>query len=302
VQWVPLPIGTLFPLGGPVPPDLVIGRRGEIEELERRLREGLSTMLVGSRRVGKTTVCEAACAALADEFFVVNLEVPVRSDSRALLQMVVDRCSRISLWDEGRVAARVIRPMLEKWLGDQGVPLDLGAFPTAHGELPTRTILGLPLEIARQRGRRGVLFLDEVQRAVDYADGAKLLSDVVDLYGGDQDVVVLADGSDERTLDDMLGPTIGFGKLVDRQHLAPEIPIASWREPLTLRFADAHLELGDAPLGRLLAWSRGRPYATMAAARYTALCARKTDSRVIGDFELQMGCDEARRHLGDDNA
>jgi len=70
-----------------VPPDLVIGRRGEIQELERRLREGLSTMMVGPRRAGKTTVCEAVCAALADDHFIVNLEVPVRQDARALLQL-----------------------------------------------------------------------------------------------------------------------------------------------------------------------------------------------------------------------
>ena len=294
------PIGKLFPLGGPVPPELVIGRRGEIDELERRLREGLSTMLVGPRRVGKTTVCEAVCAVLADDYFVVSVEVPTRTDARALLQMIVDRCSRISLRDEGRAAARAVRPMIEKWLGERGVPLDLGAFPAKPDELTTRTILSLPLELARQRGRRGVLFLDELQRAVDYADGAELLRDVVDLYGGDRDVVVLVDGSDERALDRMLGETIGFGKLVDRQTLDPEIPLATWRTPLVERFAEAGLDLASPQLDRLLTWGRCRPYATMAAARYTALSARKMSSTVIDDFDVQMGCDEAERHLRDD--
>jgi hypothetical protein len=39
----------------------------------------------------------------------------------------------------------------------------------------------------------------------------------------------------------------------------------------------------------------------MAAARYTALSARKLDADHIGEFEVQMGIDEARRHIGDDN-
>lgn len=47
------PIGPLFPLGGPVPPELIIGRRGEIEEIGQRVREGMSTLLSGPRRIGK---------------------------------------------------------------------------------------------------------------------------------------------------------------------------------------------------------------------------------------------------------
>ncbi len=49
-------IGRLFPAGGPVPPELVIGRTGEIDEIQRRLQEAIHTMLTGPRRTGKTTV------------------------------------------------------------------------------------------------------------------------------------------------------------------------------------------------------------------------------------------------------
>jgi hypothetical protein len=40
-------IGRLFPAGGPVPADLVIGRTGDIEEIVRRSREAIHTMLTG---------------------------------------------------------------------------------------------------------------------------------------------------------------------------------------------------------------------------------------------------------------
>lgn len=46
----------------------------------------------------------------------------------------------------------------------------------------------------------------------------------------------------------------------------------------------------------------GRPYATMAACRYTALAARKTRSSTVAEFDVQMGIDEAERHLQDDAA
>src|SRR6266702_2760319 len=98
------------------------------------------------------------------------------------------------------------------------VPLRVSGRAEA-GALPTRTILSLPLDIARQSGGPVVLFLDELQRAVDYADGEHVLGDLVDIYSGATDVVVLVDGSEERVMAGMLEPPVQFGKLCDRLSL-----------------------------------------------------------------------------------
>lgn len=296
-------LGVLFPLGGPVPRELIIGRGGEIEEVRRRLSEGMSTMLLGPRRIGKTTVCAAVCRELKDAgALVVEVDVPERPDSEALLQLVIDACSRISLQSRADAALRVARPTIEKTLSDLGLPLDLSSLGATPGDLPVRAILGLPAELARAEGRRALLFLDELQRVVDYADSDVVLSDLVDLYGGSRDAVVLVDGSDERALGGMFGEPVHFGKLVDQVRLDPQIPLTTWREPLAERFARAGLALPADECERMLAWSEGRPYATMAAARYTALSARRTSSDTISDFDVQMGIDEATRHLEDDGA
>jgi MoxR-like ATPase len=77
-------IGRLFPAGGPVPPELVIGREGDIAEVERGLREGIHTLVTGPRRVGKTTVCNAVCErARRDDAVVIAIEVPERPDAAA---------------------------------------------------------------------------------------------------------------------------------------------------------------------------------------------------------------------------
>lgn len=208
-------IGHLFPAGGPVPADLVIGRTGDIEEIVRRSREAIHTMLTGPRRIGKTTVCAAACEQLRqDGTVVVDIEVPERTDAKDLLQLVVDRCNRISRSAATRGLLRVALPLIEKSLADQGIPLDLGQLAARPGPLPTRKILSLPLALAEERDRPVVLFLDELQRAADYADGEQLLGDLVDLYSANTKVVVLVDGSDERALDGMLGAPAQFGKLV----------------------------------------------------------------------------------------
>jgi len=297
------PIGTLFPLGGPVPPDLIIGRRGEIDEIGGRLREGMSTMLAGARRIGKTTVCAAVCEQLGNEgTLVIEVDVPERGDSRALLQLIIDACSRISLARKGRSALRVARPAIEKLLSEYGVPLNLSALGREPEELPARAVLSLPAELARREGKRALLFLDELQRVVDYADGENVLCDLVDIYGGSTDAVVLVDGSNERALSGMFGAPVHFGKLVDRRTLDPQIPLTSWRDPLTDRFSRVGLLLEEAPREELLKWSDGHPYATMAAARYTARSARNTNSDTVTEFDVRMGIDEADRHLRDDGA
>lgn len=300
---MPEQIGKLFPLGGPVPPDLMIGRVGERDELKRRLSAGMSTMLVGPRRAGKTTVCEAACAALAnDGYLLFGIEVPERADSAALLQLMVDRATRISLADEAGAVARTLLPMVEGFLKDKGIPLDLSALGKDARPVDARTILGLPLELARHRRKPMILFLDELQRVVSYSDGDEILTDLIDLYRAAGDAVVLVDGSTERTLDGMFGEPLHFGKLVDRQLLDPRIPLTTWRGALTERFSAAGLELPDAQRERLLDWSDGVVYPTMAAARFTAFSAQKTDAVTITDFDLEMGLDEAQRHLDDDGA
>jgi hypothetical protein len=148
-------IGRLFPAGGPVPADLVIGRTGDIEEIMCRSREAIHTMLTGPRRIGKTTVCAAACEQLRqDGTVVVDIEVPERTDAKDLLQLLVDRCNRISRSAATRGLLRVALPLIEQTLADQGIPLDLGQLATAPGSLPTRKILDLPLALAEERAGR----------------------------------------------------------------------------------------------------------------------------------------------------
>ena len=294
-------IGRLFPAGGPVPPELMIGRAGVVDEIARRLEEAMHTMLAGPRRIGKTTVCAAACErAGRGGMLVVEIEVPERPDAAALLQLVIDRCNRISIVAAERRLLRATRPLIEKVLEDKGISLDLSQLGAEPGALPTRTILSLPLEIARQTGRSVVFFLDELQRAVDYADGEHVLGDLVDIYSGATDVVVLVDGSEERVMDGMLEPPVQFGKLCDRLSLSAQIPIYTWREALPQRFRQAGLELQPDALDALLKFGGGRPYATMTAARYAALNARKLGSDSVGTFEAETAISEAQRYLDDD--
>ncbi|HET9676084.1 MAG TPA: ATP-binding protein [Solirubrobacterales bacterium] len=296
-------IGYLFPSGGPVPPGLVIGREDILAELERRVDEGIHTMLTGPRRIGKTTVCNAVCDHLSEEgSLVVKVEVPESANAEVLLQAVVD-CSRqqASLLDVGGRMLRAAQPLLEVILKEQGLPLDLSQLRRPSADT-ARRVLALPLRLAEKCSRPTIFYLDELQRVVDYADGEHLLGDLIDLYSGQSDAVLLVDGSSERTLEQMMAPPIGFGKVVDRLPLAEKIPERVWRESLPDRFKRANLEVDPEALAALNSFGGGRPYATMTAARYAALNARKLGSGSVGIFEMTEGIAEARRHLAEDEA
>jgi hypothetical protein len=295
-------IGHLFPTGGPVPPELTIGREGEIEELHRRVGEGIHTMLTGERRIGKTTVCNAVCQRLRKEgSIVIQVEVPESRDPEALLQLILDRSlGQDSTAAKGRKLLKTAEPLIEKILSEKGIPLDLSQLDSVPAARTARTILSLPIRLATETGAPVVLYLDELQRGVDYAGGDEILSDLVDLYSGRDDVVLLVDGSSERALTQMMGPPIGFGKLVDRLPLAPTIPARIWRESLPERFQQARLEVRPDALEELIAFGEKRPYPTMSAARCSALNARKLGATTVEEFEVKEGIAEAERHLAED--
>lgn len=296
-------IGHLFPAGGPVPPDLVIGREGDIDEVHRRVAEGIHTMLTGERRIGKTTVCNAVCERLwEDGSIVVQIEVPESRDARGLLQQILDRSiDRSSAAARGRRALKAAEPLIQKFLGEEGIPLDLSQLDAGRSPARTvRSILSLPSRLATDTDAPVVFYLDEVQRVVDYEEGGQILGELVDLYSGRDEVVLLVDGSSERALERMMGAPIGFGKLVDRLPLAREISTGIWRESLPDRFEQAGLALGSDALEALISFGEGRPYATMSAARYSALNARKLGIGAVEEFDVREGIAEARRHLEED--
>lgn len=95
----------------------------------------------------------------------------------------------------------------------------------------------------------------------------------------------------------MLRAPVQFGKLCERLPLIPTIPAHTWRDSLPQRFRSAGLAIEAGALEALVAFGDGRPYATMAAARYAALNARRLGGEEVGSFEVEEGIAEARRHL-----
>lgn len=285
-------VGEVFPVGGPVAPEYVIGRTGEIDQLLARLT---------ARRRSATRP-----AHVKPEAEVVRIEVPERrdADGEVFLQLIIDRCNTISRAATSRRVLRAARPAIESALRSAGVPLNLEELGAEPAQAATREILSLPLALAEQLGRPVIFFMDELQRAVDYTDGAEILQALVDTYSGVSDVVMLVDGSDERVLERMRGAPIQFDKLCDRLPIGPHIPKTVWREALPERFARLSMTITADALAAIVEFGAERPYDTMAAAQGAALAARRinigSDRAEVGAFEADQGIASARRRLAED--
>jgi hypothetical protein len=279
----------------------MIGREGDVADILTRLREHSHLILSGPRRAGKTSVCGAVCAALRDEGLIaIELEAPEQSSAEGVCQLMIDRCARLDLERISRGLLRTATPVVQGLLAEQGLPLDLSAFAADVPDSTRRAALGLPLDIARQQERGVVLFIDELQRAASYADGVALVHDLVDLYAGNQEVVLLIDGSDERTIEQLMGAPYDLARLCQRRPLDPTIPLDSWRAPVAARFSEAGLRLSKEHLEAILAFGGGHPYDTMMGCLYVGLNARRVEVEAVDDFVLNNGLKEARERLAED--
>lgn len=295
-------LGELLPAGGPVAPRFVVGREREVESIKGRLLEGVHVCLIGPRRIGKTTVCDKVCAELESSHTVLRIEVPERKngDSSDLLRFVIDAVDARWNKDEKRRGLRTAGPALKTiFKSVTGVELNLDELG-ANPQLVAREILELPRALAAHIKRPVLLFLDELQRVVDYADGEQLLKDLIDLYAGTSHVMVLVDGSDERALDGMLGEPTQLAKLCERTNLSPVIPQAIWKDALAERLRLADLDVDDEALKMLLTYGRERPYPTMAATQAAALSARDLGNSTVDTFDAQMGIDAATKRMRDE--
>lgn len=295
-------IGRVFPAGGPVEPAFIIGREGDIADVCARVRNGLHTMIAGARRIGKTTVANAACARLRDgEHLVVDVEVPERSTPDDLCQFIIERCQTQSRSAKAGRAAEVVLPLIEKLLTDEGLPLNLSALqsddPTSAQQ---RAVLALPKHLARELAKPVVFFLDELQRVADYADGERFLIDLVDLYAGQTAVILLIDGSSERTLARLYEEPVSLGKLAERLDLAPTIPFDQWRRPIREHFARTGLTIDDDAREAILEFGAERPYETMTAARHAAFMARRLETEAVTLYVARAGLEAAKAALDDD--
>ena len=214
-----LPSRTLFPTDEPLPSARMIGRAEDVEELVAQLRGGVHRILAAPRRTGKSTVCNAVIARLADDgIYTVPLSLFELTSTASLAERMAQRAlanrgplarliERVRAGGETvlKGAALTLSVKAKTELGD-GVELALRpglAARDPHGAL--LQALRMLQTIADRDDRPLVLFIDELQEIAngDYGAGSQLAKELREILAGSPRVTCLFAGSVEHLMRDL---------------------------------------------------------------------------------------------------
>lgn len=297
---------TLFPTDTPLEAGRMIGRERAVSELVAALAEGHNRVLIGPRRTGKTSTCEAAAARLAatkgwyfaavDAMRLENAAELAQELTRALLanRPAIHRVVRsgVAAWRDLTERART---ELRVELGE-GVSVAWEIGGRSPGPAPDLdAALRLAQRLADADRRTVLLFIDEVSELGSERFGTPqvVLGKARAAFQRSPDVRFLLAGSFEHSMREIFaaeGSPLGrFGGL----YTLPPIARADWLEGLAARFAEAEIAIGEPQLDALLEWSDGHPYATMLGAGEIYLAAREVDAAGVDDVAMRLGLERA---------
>ena len=255
-----------FRFSGPLPPEQMIDRDPEAEELLALADGGHSFRLLGPRRYGKTTLLRRVLEAAAREgtaTLLVDLQ-----DVLSIAEIVV-RIERAYERLKGPVR-RQVESFFRTWnigvaLGGGGFTATLQRNPNVDAESVLLRLLELPAALFTRQGTPSLIVFDEIQDvlAVPGADG-KIRSVIqhhaeAATYG----FAGSAPGVMQQLFSDPKRP------LLDQavpKNLAP-LPLADAGDYVEERFKQTGRRAGAA-LSPLLEFTRGHPQRTMMLAHY----------------------------------
>jgi uncharacterized protein len=296
---------NLFPTDTPVAPERLIGRESAVSELVEAVRGGQNRVIIGPRRTGKTSACEAVIAEVAADGWYATAVDAMRMEDDAELARELTR----SLLANRPAIHRVVRRGAEAWrdlaersraelrleLGDGvSVAWELGG-TRAGGEGRLDEAFSLAQRLAEADGRQVLLFIDEVSELASgrFGKAEVVLGKARAAFQRSPDVRFLLAGSFEHTMREIFagqGSPLGrFGGIYE----LPPIQRADWLDGLAARFAEAEMRVAEGQLEALLDWSEGHPYATMLGAGEIYLAAREVGADVVDEVAMRLGLERA---------
>jgi hypothetical protein len=255
-----------FRFSGPLPPEQMIDRDPEADDLLALADGGHSFRLVGPRRYGKTTLLRRVLAT-AERDGTATVLVDLQ-DVLSIAEIVV-RIERGYERLKGTVR-RHVENLFRTWniglsLGGGGFTATLQRNPNVDAESVLLRLLELPAALFERDGTTSLIVFDEIQDvlAVPGADG-KIRSVIQHqaeaatyaFAGSAPGVMQQLFADPRRPLLDQAVP----------KHLAP-LPLGDVGDYVALRFQQTRRDAGTA-LGPLLEFTRGHPQRSMMLAHY----------------------------------
>ncbi len=281
----------LFPTDGPIAPDRMIGRRGDLTDLVGQLGNGVNRVLAGPRRTGKTTVAHGALEQLKRSgSYTVAVDLFRVADQAELAERVVDEviANRSILRRAARATRTAGRAALTsaqvaatvKARSELGDSIEIAYSPGLAAGDPSRHLAGafeMLQRIAEADRRQVVLFIDEFQEIAGprapFGDPDQLTKRMRAILTRSDRVTCLFAGSVEHLLkglfNDKRRALYQFGGFVSLGPIDPD----EWRTGLITRLTMDDTTIRDEAMARLLDHSEGHPRATMLIAQQTHVAA-----------------------------
>ena len=293
--------GDLFPTDRPLPASQMIGREADVRQLDTLLEAGTNVVVAGARRIGKTSVCEAALLrAQRHGLYTVAVDLFRIPDAAQLAETLVAKtianrpplkrlvhATRRAGRRAGEVAERSLTLTLQAELGEE---IEIAFRPGLADRDPGRYLeyaLELPNRIAEADGKHAIVFFDEFQEVANprkpYGDPDEVTKQMRAIFQRSAECSYLFAGSVEHVLRALFGPgNRALGQFGSFHELAP-IGVDAWVEGLRERFEADGCTVSDAALERIVELGEQHPRATMLIAQRTHLT-----SIMLGTLEIDL--------------
>jgi uncharacterized protein len=275
----------------------MIGRPSDVDRIAMALVGGGNVVLAGPRRIGKTTVADAALVACqSDGAYVAKADLFECADAGALahvlsLELLANRpLLRRAIRDAVDAGKNVLDALrlaatirARQDLGeDIEVTLDLARAEDDPAQA-LDTALRLAQRLAERDGRRVVIFFDEFQ---DIATARFDDADVVTrrmraIFQRSRGVSVLFAGSIEHLMRDLFAPSERALSQFGSFHELTPISAAEWVGGIRDRLAQDRTSITDDALTRLVELGEGHPRSTM-------LIAQQAHAQAIEDLVYEI--------------
>ncbi len=216
-------------------------RKKETERLLLNFRHGVNTVLISPRRWGKTSLVQNACRlAQSDKLKIVYLDIfSCRSDrdfydafASAVLKQTA---SKLEEWlEHAKLFLSRINPKISigtDSMTDFSVSLEMNPKSNDINE-----ILQLPEKIARQKGYRIVICIDEFQQIAEFKDSKTFQKRLRSVWQLQQSVSYCLFGSKKHLMNELFEKkSLPFYKFGDAIYL-PKIGTSDWVDYICGRF------------------------------------------------------------------
>ena len=247
---------TPFIFGVKVEGDAFTDRKEETERLKMNFTYGINTILISPRRMGKTSLVDKVCSIVEDEQIrIARLDAfGCRSENDfvdAFATAVIRATS--GKWEEWMENAKMFlsRFVPKISLGpdpinDFSISLEYNA-----GNRTTEEVLQLPEMIAREKGIKVVVCIDEFQQIGDFPDSLTFQKKLRSVWQHQSNVTYCLYGSRKHMMEKMFQnqsyPFYRFGDIFYLKKISKE----DWCEYICRKFANSGKSISEELAGRI---------------------------------------------------